>query len=364
MSTYTEVIQDTLDEVGEEDKTADISSESIQGYILQGCQQIAQRVPIEDRTELRLIYGVTEYNFANSTVPVIATGTIDTLNNTVTGVTSVGTGTISTSGKDVTGVSTLFMTELAVGKMIIVGTQKKTVLTITSNTACTIDAGFDSDLSASAFSYSTTKFTKEVVVGSTIISNSISKVVESITDAYNMTVTVPYTIAQSGQAFTVDTKVTEIPTKFNHITRCERLEGVVPRPIWVAPHEKLLREKNQTWGITGYYGGLYQPYMISEWVSAGTKYLEIFPEIETDKQITLYGFIRVNPRDYATDALTASIPLSQDYEPAIREYAKYRIYKRIKDEKGAQEAFALFENYVKILLVNLPTRREVTVDYL
>ena len=362
MSSYNELIDDILDEIDEKEKTANVSPESIQSYILQGCQQIAVRFPIKDQTELRLVYGVTKYNFADSTVPVTGTGTIGCTDKDVVGVTSTGTGTISTSGEDVTGVGTLFLTELSIGKMIIVGTEKKTVTSITSNLVCEIEGSFDADLSASAFSYSTTMFTKEVNVGSVIISNSISKIVETITDAYNMTVTVPYTAAQVAQAFTIDTKVTEIPTKFLRITEGSRLEGTYPRTVKISPHDKLEAQKNSDNGISSYCT-LDQPAMIAEWADGGVRYLEIYPSVETDKQITLFGFIKVNPRDYNTVALTVDIPLSEDYDPIIKEYAKYRIYRKIKDEKMAAESFTLYENYIRTMITNMHVTREVSVDY-
>lgn len=362
MSTYREIIEDVLDEIGEEDKTADISPESIQGYILNACQQIAQRIRIKDETDLRLVYGVTKYNFADSTVPVTGTGTIGCADNLVTGVTATGTGTISTSEKDVTGIGTLFLTELSVGKMIIVGTEKKYVTAITSNLACTISGKFDADISGSAFSYSTTMFTKEINVGSVIISNSIPKIVESITDAYNLVVTVPYTVTQVAQTFTIDTKVTEIPTRFLKISECSRTEGDVILPVGVIPHDKFYRQKQRDF-LGCMYSNYGEPFVITQWQEGATRYVEIYPSVQDDKQITLFGFIKINPRTYVEDALTATIPLPEDYEHIIREYVKHRVYKKIKDNKSAEASLFMFENYIKSTISNLPTSREVTVDY-
>ena len=362
-SSYENIIDDVLDEIGEEDKLANVSIASMQGYILQACQQISQRLPIRDQTELRIIYGVTKYNFNNSTLPVIGTGTIDVVGLTVTGTTAAGTGTISTVGRDVTGVSTLFLSELVVGRMLIVGTEKVTVLAITSDTTCAIDGNFASDLDSSAFNYSTTRFTREVNVGSVIVSNGISNTIKVITDGYNMTVTDVYAAPQSSQAFTIDTKVTEIPTRFSQIDKCNRLEGEIPRPVRVCPYEKLTRQKNTDWAQT-VYSNLDQPYLIAEWNQSGQRYMETYPPVETDKQVTIFGYIKINPRDYATALPTDSVPLPQDYEPMIKEYVKYRLYKKIKDDKSAAESFGFYENYMGQYSRNIPTTREVTVDYI
>ena len=362
MSTYNEILADVLDEIDEDEKVANISPESIQGFILSACQQITQRIRIKDETDLRLVYGVTKYNFADSTTPVTGTGTISATANLVTGDTATGTGTISTDGNEVTGVGTLFLTELAVGKMIIVGTEKKYVTKITSNLACEISGNFDTDLSGSAFDYSLTMFTKEINIGSTIISNSVSKVVESITDAYNLVVTVPYSADQTGETFTVDTKVTEIPTKFDKISSYSRKEDDVEIAVGITPHDKFLRQKQWDFGVSNFsnYG---QPFIMTQWWKGSTRYLEIYPSVEDDKQITIYGYIKINPRTYVSDALTASIPLPEDYDPIIKEYVRYRIYSRLKDKKSANDALFMFDNYIKQTISNLPSLREVSVDY-
>jgi hypothetical protein len=360
-SDYQSLINDIQDEI--EDSQIDlVSPEAIQGYILQGCQRITSLYPVRQKTDLRLLVDQTEYFFSDSTVPVTGTGTVDVSNKDVTGITIAGDGTISTSGKDVTGSGSTFLTYLQVGRMIIVGTQKKMVASITSNTICTIDGQFDSDLSASAYSICSTKFTKEVNPGSTIVVGGVSRIVDEITDAYNLTVTVAYATPQSTQAFTVDTVVTEIPTKFYNIKEITRLEGIVPLPVAVVSNELLQEQKQATFGLTA-YSNYSQPLCVSVWDNiAGRKYLEIFPAVGTDKTITIFGFIQVNPRAYVSVALTANIPLSQEYEPAIKEWAKYRLYKKLKDTKSAMEALATFGEYISTLKNNTPSKTRVTVD--
>src|SRR3990167_6821751 len=364
-SSYNSIIYDIIDEIDDNDITKKISPESIKGYILQGCQRIASKVPIVQQMDLRLVIEQTEYDFADTTTPVTGTGTVGVgANKTVTGVTATGTGTITTSDTAVTGSSTLFLTELAIGKMIIVGTEKKMVTVITSATSCTIDTGFDTDLTASAFDYSTTKFTKEINEGSSIIIGGVTHIVDTITDGYNLTVTQAYTAAQSAQTFTVDTMVTEIPTKFYDLTKyADRLEGTVPRKVRIVSNDKLLKQNRMDYGVNS-YSDYDQPLMASVWRNAsGRNYLKIYPPVTTDKQMTLYGFVQINPRFYASDALTANIPIQQQYEPAIKEFAKYMIYKRVKDRENWETAWNMFNTYVNELLVNLPVKPEIAIEY-
>ena len=360
-STFNSLIYDIRDEIDDVAVLKNVSHESMRGYIIQACQRIAARLPIRQKTDLRLVLGQTQYPFADTDTPVTGTGTIGASGKDVTGVTATGTGTITTDGADVTGVGTLFLTELSIGKMVIVGTEAKMVTAIDSNLLCTLDDGFDTDLAASAFDYSTTMFTKEINVGSTIISNSISKVVEEITDGYTLTVTVAYAVAQAAQSFTVDTKVTEIPTKFYDFEKtADRLEGTVSRPVNIVSNEDLVRYRQQDYG-TDSYSNFQKPHWASVWNNGTGRYLEIYPTVDVDKQITLYGFIQVNPHTYQSLALTANIPLQQEHEAAIKEFAKYRIYKRAKDKENAVESLSMFDAMVRETLVNLPVTKRIKI---
>jgi len=124
------------------------------------------------------------------------------------------------------------------------------------------------------------------------------------------------------------------------------------------------RQKNMDYGVNS-YSGYDQPIMISMWRNqSGRNYLEIYPPVTSDKQMTIYGFVQINPRTYDGDALSANIPLQQEYEPSIKEFAKYKIYKRSKNEKeNASEAFATFDMYNQQMLVNLPVKAEIEITY-
>jgi hypothetical protein len=354
------LIDDLQDEIDDDSKMSVIAPESIQGYILQGCQRVASLFPVAQKTDLRLVYGQSKYYFADSTVPVTGTGTAGYANLSITGTTSTGTGTISSSGKDITGAATAFLTELSVGQMIIVGTQKKMVVSIASNSVCTIEGAFDTNLSASAFDYCLTKFTKEINPGSTIVINSITRVVDTITDAYNMTVTQAFSGSETLEPFTIDTVVTEIPTKFYNLFEINRVEGIVNRGVEIVSNQMMLQRKQHEW-ISIAYSNYDQPLIASVWQDAH-KYLEFYPTVQTDKTISIYGYIQVSPRAYSSDALTSNIPLPQEFEPAIKEFAKYRIFKRLKDEKQSKEAFDLFNYYISSLIREMPTKQRVTVS--
>lgn len=65
----------------------------------------------------------------------------------------VGTGTVSGTTTTITGSGTSFTTDLSVGDVLIVGSERRTVTKITSDTALEIDSAFDTAPSASAYSF-------------------------------------------------------------------------------------------------------------------------------------------------------------------------------------------------------------------
>lgn len=69
---------------------------------------------------------------------------------------AAGTGTITSSGTTVTGDGTSFLSELAPGGTILVGTERKVIVSIASDTSLVIDSAFASDILVdTAFQYST-----------------------------------------------------------------------------------------------------------------------------------------------------------------------------------------------------------------
>jgi len=359
--TYNEIIDDVLEEIAEYEKTSSITPETIQKYILDACQRISLQTLVMEKRTLRLIKGVEDYAFADSG-QVSGAGTINCSDRDVTGTTSVGTGTISTSGTTVTGSGTLFKTELSVGKVIIVGSDSREVMEIKSDTECVIDKAFNTELSGASFSVSSTKFTRELAVGSTITSNSVSRVIESIISPYQAKVTEPYVTSQTAQAFTIDTKVTEIPTRFHQIYYIDRREGSFNREIKIKDLEDVLSIRRRDYGMN-VYTNLNTPFVVAQYRDVGGRFLKFYPAPDAHKDVTIYGYIRVNPRNHTFDALSSTIPLSSEYEPAIREYVKYRIFDVLKIRDRKDEALANFTFSVrelKLISPNSTLRQKIT----
>lgn len=362
-STYQSIVDDVLDEINEKDKVTELAFESIKKFILDACVKIANLVAVKEQKQLVLIDGQEDYEFSDSTTPT-GTGTVNCTANAVVGVTSAGTGTITTVGTAVTGVGTSFISQLVVGKGIIVSSEVHTVLSIQSDTACTLEDAFATDITtASSFTISSTKFTYELSTGSTITVGGQSQVIDTVTDSYNATVVAPFSPNLTGQTFTIDNVVTEIPTRFDRLYYIDRLEGGYRREVEIVPLEKLLniRKKDGTWNA---YTNFDIPFVAAIWRHAnGRKYLKFYPISTTTKEITLYSYVKINPSTYSADISTSSIPLYEDYEPMIREYVKGKIYRWIKNYEQEALAMQSFYQVLREFQHNIPNSTLMTVDY-
>ena len=374
---YNDIIRDCLDEIDRDEQTNKITPESMQGYILQGCQQITTRYPYKTERLLRCIVEQTDYLFADSTVPVNGTGTVDVLGTAVTGDLAAGPGTITTSQGAVTGVATTFLS-LKTGQMIVAPSgEAHTIISITDNLHLQLDGGFALDIAtASAYQYSTTRFTKEfnastevspnVGNGSVIKVGGIAQTVLSITDGYNLIVASPFPAAQSTQAFTIDTVVTQIPTEFLSITNASRVDSGFELPVTICDITQINMRKQYDLGLLP-YSNLERPFLAApNRNSSGQRILTVYPSADFDKTIKLFGFIRVNPTLHRTEALTAFAPLDESCVPAIKEYVKYRIYGRIDQpwaQKKEADQFQLFNRQVDELIANMQVTKKRLITY-
>jgi hypothetical protein len=319
-------------------------TELLKMWILHACQDICDKIPIREERDLLLIIDQEDYIFKNDTEPTNGTGTIDSDGVNISGVVNSGTGTISTESTTVTGVGTSFISELAIGKAIKVGTDIREIKSIESNTQATLYTSFDSDIpSGSTFDISTTRFTQELIEGSIIVSSSQTRTISSITDPMNATVTAPFNPDLSGETFTIDKVYTQLPTRFNRIYKAQYdYGGYIVNPDIVDINE-ILDQKERD----GLNSSMYAlaPIKLAEWVnSSGQRYLKVYPTPNEHRVIKIIGDIKIKPRQYDSVDLDTAIPLTEDYEPLIRAYVKSKIYE-------------VFSNSLELATMNLTTYR-------
>ncbi len=331
--TYKQILQSILEQMNRKEELAALAPETLMVWELEAAQQITQRLRIEEKRTLRLVQGVEDYTFQDTTGTITGTGTVSTSGVNLTGVTAAGTGTISVSITTVTGVGTTFVAQLQAGMMITVAGESHEILSIQSNTSLTLKEGFTATVAGAAFTYSTTKFTRELVTGSSVtVDSQTAATVASVTDGQTAVLTAPLATDQSNKTFTIDTVVTEIPTRLRDgLYYIDRTESSFKREVKIKPMNYLLTvTKNDLYPV---YTGYNTPFMAAVWRdSSGHYYLHVYPAPDATKEITLYAVIKITPRLYLlTDTLDSQMPLDEDYEPMIRAYTEAMAWGWIKE---------------------------------
>lgn len=374
--TYNDVIDSVVSEITEPELTPRLQANVLQRWILEACQVLCESLQIQETRELLLITGTQDAYFNDTTGTVTGTGTLTTTGYSVAGDTVVGTGTISSSAQGqigvggivistatITGTGTAFITELAVGKAIVVSGVVNEILEIHSDTEAVVANLFTTNLVNSAFSVTKTKFSRELVVGSIITSSGQSKTVKTITNAMAITVETPFSPDLAAQAFTIDSVVTEIPTRFHRISKIDRVEGSFRREVKVVDMNTLLRRRVEDQGFS--YTSYFSPSIAAEWRDGnGKRFLKFYPTPNANKSITLYADVRILPGFYASQAATSALPISEDYELLIKDFVKARIYK-VYARNNDNYAFYMqsFANGIREMQWNIPNNLRTQVTY-
>ena len=360
---YLDIIFSVKQAINENDALKGLSYDQMKVWILEAEERITRRVEVMETRKLKLVQNQEDYPFQDSTVPATGTGTITTNGITLTGTTAVGTGTITSSGITVTGAGTNFITQLAIGNYIIVGSQAFEIVKINSATSLTLGGSFSSDLlSATAFSYSTTKFTRELVSGSVIVSNAQTWTVDAVTDGYNATLVAPNATEAAANTFTVDTVVTELPTRMMDIVDIDRIESSFYRqPLPKDIRYVLTLRKND---LIAVYSQFNTPYVVSVWRDGNARsWLKVYPVSDADKQMTLYARVRIMPRLYLSDTNTTPIQLSEDYEYAIRMYLQSMTYAWLKISQMAADKMNAFKDEIRELNAREIPNKSLEITY-
>jgi len=359
--TYQDLFDSISSELVDEEITTHFQPSLCKVWSLEAMQIICERLSVEDKFELLLQPFQEDYPFADVALPVTGTGEVSTSGRELSGSTSAGTGTVSFQGATGTGAGTLFLTELRVGQVIIIGSESKEILEIHSNTELITEDGFSATITSSAFSYSQTRFRRELVVGSVVTIASEQATIESITDARTAVLAEPLGTDASGETFQVDTSVSTIPLRFKNIKSFDRLEnGFTRRVACVAISVLIDRKQHDQFP---YYTPYNIPLLMAPWSLLTGRYLKSYPLPQAPKSVTIYGDIEILPRSYASAAMSDPIPLSSRYEPAISAFVRSKAYEVLKSDYKMGE---ILRNRFELAMVSQkqqytnPTQIQVT----
>ncbi len=360
-TTYDDLIGDILAGLNEEDRLEGLSPETIQLWILEAEKQICDRIEIQDKYTLGLNTDVIKYNFQNR--PVVSGATAATpivIASTAHGL-AVADRILLQDVVGVTGANgSRYVSAVADANHFTIK-QISDVTDATNETPVSITTAEPHG-----------KSTGDTVTVSGVLGNTAANVTDNaitVVDANTFTLddVVGNGAYTSGGIVTSDTvgagtwtsggrywKDDEIPTFFKRFKVGDRLWGTVHKEVVAVDNNILRNKERRETEKYALYSDSCSPSYMTEWMSERVRYLEFYPAPQSDHNITLWGRIKITPRDYATDPLTTNIHLSSDYESAIVAFVENKIYRWLKEYKLAKESYARYEDEIKEMRISFP----------
>ena len=364
-STYNQIIDDIVFEVNDPRLSA-LAPRAIQGWILDAERKICELFNVKEYYRLGLNEDVTEYPFQDR--PRITAGTTATPMVMTAAAHGLSDGD-RINVRDVLGLTTangywqvdnvatntfelFFYADISTADA---GATTVTVTTVEDHGFSTSDsiviAGVvgmtDINGTHTITVTETNEFTIPVVTTQTYTSGGIC--------TKNSVGTGTYT---SGGKFWRDD---EIPTMFKDFDPIERVVSGYRPATKMVEYDYLVRAKR---------GALYEWRAFSDlghglaaiFVDSGVRTLQFYPAPSTDHNANMYGYIKIDPRQYYTDALTDYLTLPQTFDEAIIFWVKMKVFERLKDFPQRSDMFNMFNQTVKTLRIRNPRHIVQEVD--
>jgi hypothetical protein len=366
-STYQNIVDSIKFDINEPDKLANLQPESILYWILDAEKQICDRMMVKDEYVLGLNDGVKKYYHRDR--PVISGAT----NATPIVISSTAHGLAVADRISINGISG---NTAANGQRYV---SAKTTDAFTIKEAVDITNASNATpivITANGHGWATSDtVTITGVLGNTaanVTNNAITVIDVNSFSLDGVTGNATYT---SGGLAVKDTvgnadyvsggrywKDDEIPTYFKKFFFGDRLWGNVKREVKVCDISELRGKEREITAWYGSYSDDTSPVIMAEGNSSFERYQEVYPQPYSDHNLTLYGQVKITPKDYQSDPLTANIHLSTDYDEAICHYIKYKTYTWLKEHQLANQENILFENEIKVTrnVSSQPIRQRIT----
>ena len=358
-STFQEIIDDSLSDVNEEARTAQLAPETIQMWILEAEKDICDKVEVRERWLLGLNANQINYKFrdraaitdATNATPIVITSASHGLSNDDYVIIQGVGGNTAANGRFQVKNKTTNTFEIK---------QYATVVDATNATPINIETSEEHGFS-----------TGDSIVVADVGGNTAANGTFTITvvDALNFTLdssvgTAAYTSGGVATKQSVGSgtytaggrfwKDDELPTYFKRFIAGERLWSEVKREVRPIDIQELLAIERQNTGMFVAFTSYDSPFCMAEWIDLGERYLKFYPAPVDDEIATLYGRIKITPRLHQSDSLTSNIHLSTDYDEAIKYFVKYRIHNWLKDSQRAAECFQLYQSQINDLRIAFP----------
>ena len=228
-----------------------------------------------------------------------------------TGIT--GTGTLSSVGTAITGVGTSFLSQFVAGSKLHISGQTVIVKSVTSDTACVSETALSPAMPAST-------------------------------------------------PFTFDGRASEITTEMRSIKDAERLEGSYVRSTDITGRSQMVKLKViEGFPVSTNYD---TPSDLTIGRKVGGRYVAFHPPPDSDKTITVYGYLVINPFLHKDDALTDNIILGQEWAATIRHYLAAMLKGSfLADEKGKAQSLNQFGPDARQTHRSMASKTVISIDY-
>jgi hypothetical protein len=351
-STYDDIIADVERDINEPDKIAQIAPESFQSWILDAEKQICDRMLIEEQYILGLNEDVKKYYYrdrplitgATNATPIVITSTTHGLTvgdriwvNGVQGNTAANgqryvsaattdTFTIKWAG-DITDATNTTPIVITVEEHGLATGDTVTITGVLGNTAANVANNAITILDVNTFSLTGTVGNAAYTSGGLAVKNTVGS----------------GTYTSGGRYWKDD----ELPTYFKKFFYGDRLWGSEKHETRSCDMSELRMKEREVSVVYGSYGDYYSPLVMAEGNFGFERFQEFYPAPYEDTNITLYGQVKITPKDYTADPTTATIHLSTDYDEAIKLYVIYKLYWFLKEYNISERFLNLFEIEIK-----------------
>lgn len=202
------------------------------------------------------------------------------------------------------------------------------------------------------------------ISGSSIVTNlngtwSVTVITE---DTFSLDDSSIDTASYDGSAVFVSTS--DIPTLIGDIYAVKRSTSGYYMDAQIVDMTYLLNAQHNDSLYTKIFSDIDSPTMCAMDYVDGTRTLVFYQApISTNSLVEIYGYKKVIPGNRMSDAITAQIDLSSDYNDAIRHYVSWKAYDWAHMKELAIEQMQLFDNEIERILLNKPTHSKLKVIY-
>jgi hypothetical protein len=301
-SVYNDLITDVRNDINEEDELASLSNEQIQYWILEAEKQVCDKVRITDKYILGINASVVKYYYQDRPVVTGCTAATPIVVTSASHGLSVG---------DIISLQEIQGVDGANGQRYI--SAKDTNTFTIQILDYVLNATNASPIVINSPNHGLTTGTTIVIEGVTGNLAANGTFVITVVDVNNFSLngSTGNGVYLSGGIIHTNTigsgtytaggrywKDDEIPTYFKKFIRGDRSWGTIKRQIRICDMLELRNKDREISEMYGIWDDYDSPMLMARWNEGFQQYEEIYPFPRSDQNITLYGQVKITPKDY------------------------------------------------------------------